>query len=221
MPAEDVRQRRAERVKQQKGKNFVADNWKGLAIGGILLLVVAVAVANPGGILPQGAKPLKFAHEHPTYFVFIENERVEWNHGDYDISKISDKVHLHIDGRPARAATWHVESRFPDGIPDLSLEKVFAQYGVHVRQGTLKLDTHDGHNGTEWKDTGAKKWRMFVSKMIVNSTTGANERQAFVEQTGDYSQYAPRDLDQILLTYGDLTPEMIAAQQAQATEPVP
>lgn len=212
--AQDVRRRRAERVRQERLKSWLPRYGKYILVAVVIVAAVGLA-AN--FYTPPPAK--KFIHEHPSFAMFIENEEVSFNHVDYDISKISDKVHMHYRGDPASMATWHVESSYPGGVSDTTLADIFAQYGLTFRQGYLKLDTHDNHNGSEWPDRAPKVWRVFVSKSVANET--GNQRLPFEEVTGDYSKYVPRDLDKILVTYGDLTPATVAAQQQQVPDPRP
>lgn len=212
--AEDIRRRRAERVRQDRFKNVLPQyrNW-------IIIGVVVLAIAGLILALPK-ATPLKFAHEHPSFALFIEDQAVSFNDRAYDASEVSGRVHMHLAaGDPVKMNTWHVESNFPNGVPDLTLAQIFEIYGVTFRQGYLKLDTKDGHNGTEWADAGAKTWRVYVSKLVANET--GNVRQPFVQLPGDYSAHVPRDLEKILITYGDLTPAQVEAQQAQVPDAKP
>ena len=212
--AEDVRRRRAERVRQDRVKNAVSQYGKY-----VLIALVAIAAIGLAAAVYKPPPVEKFAHEHPAYALYIEGEHVTFNHPDYDARAINDKVHIHYRGDEASAATWHVEANFPNGIPDLTLQQIFAQYGLTFRHGYLKLDTKDGHNGTEWPDRGDHRWRVFVSKVVVGEN--GNERQPFTEVPGDYSQYVPRDFEKILITYGNLTAEQIQMQQQAIPEPRP
>lgn len=225
MAQDDIRARRAERVKQDKMKNFLPMYGKYILIAVILIAAIGAAATF---YKPPPVK--KFAHEHPAFSIFADGEQVTFNHQDYDASRISDKVHFHIRGPLQDASTWHVEAMFPGGIPDLSLSQIFGQYGVTFAKGRMKLDTKDGHTGQEYADAGNKTWHLYVSKM-----TAGEERQPFVEVTagsallpegaartnGDYSAYVPRDLDKMLLHYGPADAATIAAQQAQVPDPKP
>jgi hypothetical protein len=213
--AEDVRRRRAERVKQQRLKTALPKYGRYALIAVVVILAVGAAM-----VLYKPASPLKFGHEHPSFSLFIGGQEVSFNSVDYDIANIKNHVHMHTAaGDPVRAHTWHLESNFPNGIPDLTLQHIFAQYGVTFSQGYLKLDTHDEHNGSEFRDTGSTVWHVFLSKNIANST--GNQRQAFEPVPGDYSQAIPRDGDKFLITYGDLTPEEITREEGLVPDPQP
>lgn len=224
MAKDDVRARRAERVKADRVKNFLPQYGKYIAAA-VLIIAVAAAIAT----FYHPPLPNKFAHEHPAFAIFADGERYDFNDPAYDSSRIADKVHFHIRGPLQDASTWHVEANFPGGIPNLPLKDIFGQYSVVFGKGRLKLDTLDGHRGEEWLDSGNKTWRVFVSKQAVGA-----DRQPFAELTagsallpegaardgGDYSLYVARDLDKILITYGadDAT---AAQQQTQVTDPKP
>jgi hypothetical protein len=219
--ADDVRSRRAERVRQERMKSL-GSQYKYYIIAGVAILAIIGLVAAFPGILPKGAAPQKFVHEHPTYAIFIHGEHVSFNDVAYDQRNINDKVHLHTtSGSPAKAATWHVEGLFPGGVPTWGLGRIFEQYQVTFRQGYLKLDSLDGHNGTAWPDEGSNVWQVWSSKVVVNATTGENERQPWTQVTGDYATHVPRDLEKILITYGTLTPEEVTRQQGLVPEPSP
>lgn len=228
MADDSVRARRAERVKQDKWKNFLPAYGKY-----ILIAVVLVAAIGAAATFYKPPQPNKFAHEHPAFTIFADGQQIDFNHQDYDASKISDKVHFHIRGPLQDASTWHVEASFPGGIPNLGLDDIFGQYGVTFRKGSMQLDTKDGHTGQTFADAGNKTWHVYVSK--ATNTASGIQREPFVEltpgstllpegsarDTGDYSQYAARDLDKILLHYGPGDPATIAQQQAQVPDPKP
>lgn len=206
--AEDVRRRRAERVKQHRVKGALPKYGKY-----VLIAIIVVAAVAAAATFYKPAPARKFAHEHPSYAIIIEGQEVSFSNQAYDITQISDKVHIHYRGGPTDGNTWHVEAGFPNGIPDLTLNQIFAYYGVSFTQGYLKLDTRDGHNGSEWRDTGNKTWRVFVSKMTADPQSEENIRGPWEELTGDYTQHVPRDLHKILVTYGDLSPQEVQRQQ--------
>lgn len=208
--AEDVRARRAQRVKEQRAKSMMA-NYRWHLLGAVVLIaVVGTLVAFPG-LIPAGPPAERFAHDHATFAVFINGERVNFAHPDYDASKRGmGPPHMHVsDGKEV----WHIEGNFPDGKPDQTLEELFVYNTVTFRDGYMKLDTLAGHNGSEWRDQGNATWQVFFSKF------GVDARLPFERVEGDPSAYVPQNLDQLLITYGDPTPEELARQQAAVAAP--
>jgi hypothetical protein len=218
--AEDVRRRRAERVKQQRAKTLVPKyKWHILAA---IIVVAGVGIAF-SGVLPAGPAAKKFGHEHPTFLLMIGGQEVSFNDPAYDLNRGvgGGRVHMHYSGPgdPTKMNTWHVEAFFPGGIPDVTMKAIFEQYQVTFSQGYVKLDKLDSHNGTEWRDTGNQTWHVFVSRTVDHAPQG--NRTAWEQVPGDYSQFVPRDGDHILITYGDLSPTEIARQEALVPEARP
>lgn len=207
--AEDVRRRRAEKVRQERMKTMLPRYKWYLIIGGILIVVLVAAAAFPG-LIPQGAPPKQFVHKHASFSMFVNNEEVSFANPEYDHGKLGATAHFHFN-EAGGGHVFHIEGSFPAGNPDLTLDKIWEPFGVIVKRGEVKLDTHDGHNGSTWRDTGNLTWKVYVSKY---TTT----RGPFVE-VQDYMAYAPQEFDLFLMTYGNPTPEQLAAQQASIPEP--
>lgn len=203
--AGDVRRRRAERVRQQRLKHLLPVYGKY-----ILIAVVLVAAIGAAATFYKPGPGKRFAHDHASFAVFLGGEQVRFVSPDYDASTLGmGPPHMHVgDGKEV----WHIEGSFPDGTPDLTLEDMFVYNGVKFRQGYMKLDAKGGHNGTEWRDQGNATWQVYVSKMV-------GDRRGPFEPVADYAQYMPQDLDQVLLTYGELTPEELARQQRAVPPP--
>lgn len=201
----DVRQRRAERHRQQRLRNLLPRYGK-LA----LLAAVAVAVVGAAATFYKPPEVERFAHDHATFATFIGGERVGFAHPDYDASKRGHgPPHMHTnDGREV----WHIEGRFPGGTPDMTLEALFGYHSVVFQEGYMKLDRAAGHNGTEWRDEGNATWQVYVSKM-------AGDARGPFEPAPEGARYVPQDMDQVLITYGELTPAELARQQAAVPAP--
>lgn len=202
----DARRRRAERVRRRRLKTALPKYGKYVLI--LVVLVATIAAAATFVKLPPGKR---FIHDHASFALFIGGEKVSFVHPDYDAGQRGmGPPHMHIgDGREI----WHIEGSFVGGRSDLTLADSSLYNGVTFRQGSMKLDTLGGHNGTEWRDQGNATWEVYVSRMV------GDQRAPFERIEGDYSQYAPQNLDMILVTYGDLTPEELARQQAAVPQP--
>lgn len=200
----DVRERRAARVRHQRWKDFLPHYGKY-----ILVAVVLVAALGAAATWYQPPVGKRFAHDHASFAVFIEGERVIFVHPDYDAGKRGmGPPHMHVgDGREV----WHIEGSFPGGKPDMTLPDLFIYHGVKVREGSLQLDTAAGHNGTTWNDQGNKTWQLYVSRH------DGDRRAPFVVEA--FTTYRPQNLDKLLITYGDLTSDELTRQQATVPTP--
>jgi len=207
--AKDIRERRAERVKQGQLKRTAKNyQWGILGIVGIVLLVAVVAL-NPG-LIPGPPPSKKTVHEHAAFAWYVEGEHVSFRHPAYDFSSgYNDVVHMHYSGQEAdNNDVLHIEGSYVAGIPSWSLKRIFEQYGLKVAQSDITLDRLDSHNGSRWVDSGNLTWHFLVSKQAENEA-----RQPFAPLTGDYTGYIPRDRDKILLTYGNPTPTELAGEE--------
>lgn len=151
--------------------------------------------------------PVAFAHEHVAFALFLGGERVLFNHSDYDLSSVRQvRAHLHVTEKDGGGIV-HVEDRFPGGVPDVTLAEFFALHGVRLANGSLTLDTRDGHNGTTWNDTAAARWRVLV-QAAPNATWNASSPALVL-----------RDGQRILVAYGTLSPEEIEREEAAVPTP--
>jgi hypothetical protein len=210
--ADDIRAKRAERVRQQRARRALPQ-YKWYIVGAIVLVAIVAAA-----LLYKGPPIERFAHEHASYMIYVQGEPVSFAHPAYDISSVSERVHMHINEQGG-GAIWHLEARFPNGIPDLSMRRIFSYYGLDFGVGHLRLDTADNHNGSEFRDQGNQTWQVLVSKLLPDAKN-ATVRDSFRPLTGDYTAYTPRDGDKILITYGDPTPDELLRQEA-SIPPVP
>lgn len=202
----DVRRRRAERARHGRWRHLLPQYGKYALIG-----VVLVAAIGAAATIYQPPAAKKFIHDHATFAVFIGGEQERFVHRDYDMGvRGMNTPHMHVgDGMEV----WHIEGSFEGGVSDVTVEdSLQVANGVIFRQGYMKLDTMGGHNGSEWRDQGNATWKVYVSKMV------GDERGPF-ELAPEGPQYIPRNLDEVLITYGDLSEEELARQQAAVPRP--
>lgn len=205
-PVSDVRERRAEHARKARRRGIPETAGRYAMIAGVVILI-AVGVGWAATHQPPGKR---FIHEHASWSIFIDDEHVSFVGSNYDVStRGMGPPHMHVgDGREV----WHIEGQFSNGTSDLTLEKMFTYTSVLFHQGYMKLDS-PGHNGTEWRDAGNATWKVYVSKMA------ADQRGPFDLIPGDYSQYVPQNQDKVLVTYGSLTPDALAREEAAVPAP--
>lgn len=144
------------------------------------------------------SEPMIFVHEHAAFALFIEGERVSFADEAYDVSQIYGSVHMHATEEHG-GSIIHIEAPFPSGVPNVTLESFFAQYGVEFELGRLKLDSKGSHNGSELRDVGNHYWRVFVSRLEAGEPPS---RLPFKQLSGDYAAHVIQDGDRILVTFG-------------------
>jgi hypothetical protein len=205
--AEDVRRRRAERVKQDKLKNFIPLYGRYIAIA-VVLIVAGAAVAM--FYHPPAAK--SFVHKHAAFAIYVNGQEFSFADPAYDHQQIGGTAHFHFN-EAGGGHIFHIEGSFPGGNPDIPLPLLFEPYNVMISQGYLKEDTRiPSHNGSEWRDAGNSTWKLYVSKL------GASAREDFV-QVQDYLSYKPQEHDKFLFTYGNPSPADLAAQERSIPDP--
>lgn len=202
--SQEVRKRRADRVRQGAARAWVGQYGKYLVIA----LVVVAAIAGASAVYkPPVAK--KFIHEHPTFAVFVNGARVPFTNPAYDAGQSGmDRFHMH-QGQ-GFGEVVHVEGNYPGGVPDVTFAEMFDRFGLEFRQGHLTQDSRPPQNGSAWADGAQGTWRMYLSKAV------EGQNGPFEAYAGDYTSYAPRSMDKVLFTYGTeafLTPQELSRQQ--------
>jgi hypothetical protein len=164
----------------------------------LALLATGLACASlAAGALPA---PLQDVHEHASFAWYILGEPLSFRNAAYDCfaARICDDVHLHTAGPEGDPNdVLHIEGSYPGGQPTWNLSRIFGQYGMVLRPDSVRLDARGTHNGTLWSDHGGAAWALFVSK------GNASARQPWQRVPGDWTAYVPRDVDKLLITYGD------------------
>lgn len=164
----------------------------GLVVGGVLLIVGGV-YAN-SWIMDNSPKSV---HWHPKWLVVVNDQEVALS--DPGFARMgTSRAHLHQPDYKtihfeSKLEPWSLGAFLRDGkMGELSAERlVLAQGtsapGTYVENATRKLTVfHDPPKGGDWM-----------------------EAEALI---GDWT---PADAERILVIYGDLTPERIAAWQAK------
>ncbi len=170
-------------------------------------------VDNGSGSAGEG----QAVHEHAAFAVFIDGERLRFDHTDYDLEATQfPDAHLRTTGTSG-GDVIHIEGMFADGKPDVTLAGFLRSLDVHFGPGVMRLDERGDHNGTLIADGDGKKWSVFLSQRDAEG-----QRGAFEEQWGDYTDILLRDGMRILLTYGsplEMDDQEYARQQAAVPEP--
>ncbi|MHB8584914.1 MAG: hypothetical protein ACYDDF_03645 [Thermoplasmatota archaeon] len=199
---------------------------KGLAavagVGVVAILVIAGFWYLTNLPPAPGAAPLIAVHVHAGFLFDILGQPLAWSSRVYDLDTGqygSLAAHLHVQNDPqCPGKIIHFESQYPNGVPNLTVQYIFGQYGLGILRGQVTLDglappTHDHQT---YKDNATDRWQVLVSHHTGSPTAGAGASnwKPWQNVTGDYSQFVPIGGDKVLFTYGP-TPTNATALQGQ------
>lgn len=196
------RQRRAERAAETKRKALPKKTARRLLIAVVVALVIVGAVAAWRGL--QAASDGCPGHWHGGYAIYIEDEKLTFPNQStmaYGAAPADHVHHIHADD-----GIYHYH---PQVNRCISTEAMMQRLGVQVSDGGLTIDLQHpgftGHHATDANNTlrilhqpSGEAWRNVTWAEIDGKQLGNGDR--------------------ILITYGHLTDEMVAAQQAAMPE---
>ncbi|HVL86976.1 MAG TPA: hypothetical protein VM681_03060 [Candidatus Thermoplasmatota archaeon] len=212
MPSDDVRARRAERLRKQKLKEAPK---KALKIAAIVVALAAVGAVAWWAATNAPSGP-RFAHEHPALAIFVDGERINLRDPVYDYGRTQDlRSHMHVT-EPDGGSTWHIEGNFRGGIPDITMASALERLGILLRSGHLRMNPDAAHGPIEVRDGGNATLRLFYARILPDRTYGDPPNWAPVE---DYVNFVPRHGYRILVTFGNQTGEELAAMLTAAMNP--
>jgi len=171
--------------------------WSKLVVPLLLILGIGLVAGMPyiqENFLREKGCP---GHWHATFRVFDEDEELRFQHPRFDMASMSMRTHLHQPDD----AKMHLEG----GCADMG--DFFGAMGMRLRGDSLRLDD-ELHEGRSIANEGNLTWRFFVTDETGNWT-----------ERPDLPSYQAKDGQRILLTYGDLGDEAIAAQQERVPRP--
>lgn len=157
----------------------------GLAFSGIVTFAVVTA-----------PEPSEFVHLHATFAVFANGERINFTDPAFDLQSSGYlRAHMHNPD----PASMHIE-----GEPGLTLSEFFQlALASEISRDSMTLHP-EVHGGVTYTSEGNQTLRVFVAPNGGNQWT----------QLPHVSDYVMRDLDRILITYGNASGEELAAQFA-------
>lgn len=194
MSSDDVRARRAERVREQKLKDMPKVVAKNAAIG----VAIVVAVGGLGTLIwwtTQGQPDHVHWHAGWELYAWDEEEgsyrHFEYTNGGYDPGSGSAlatpmRNHLHTTGAPGSDNVVHLESR----PPPFELDRFFDGLGIDMKRTSLTMD--DLHGGDRFANNATHSWRLFVQPA-----------DGDWEENGRFNDYTMQDGDRLLVTFGD------------------
>lgn len=141
--------------------------------------------------LAQPIGPLGSTHIHADFAVFLDGEELT----PLDASYFVRNRFVHVESGAGAGTVMHIHAT------NVPLGFFFRSLGMTFNSECFRLD-----NGLEYCNEGNKTLKMFVR--------GFNGEW---EENRQFHTYVFRDLDQILITYGDETAEEIAQQQDSVT----
>jgi type II secretory pathway pseudopilin PulG len=146
-----------------------------LVVVGIILIVAAVIL--PGSSPSrEGVGALNTAHLHVDFLVVMDGERIDFNQPRYMVRS----PYTHVEGDTVGGAgdIMHVHAV---GVP---LSLFFESVNMNFNSECFRLD-----DGREFCNEGNNKIQLFVNG----------------QKNTQYGQYVPKDLDKVLIIYGDYT----------------
>jgi len=144
---------------------------------------------SPGENIPEEIVRVPLYHAHADFKVFLEGKEFNFNKTQFDVA--NKYIHLHLRN-PDGDKVIHLE-----GMENITLGIFFESLGVKFNASCFVLDT-----GESYCSNFEKRIRFFV-----------NSKENF-----QFDFYEPRNLDRILITYGNLPNENIMKQTENVTD---
>lgn len=160
-----------------------------LGLAVLIIIIILATVVLPGLQGGPGIGPLGAAHTHADFLVIVNGQALDFNQPKYMVR--SPFVHVEGDNVGGAGKVIHLHAT------NVPLSMFFESLKMQLTSECLKLD--DGRN---YCNTGPEKLRMYVNG----------------QPSGEFGKYRPKDLDRILITYGDYTGEQIQAQLSRVSD---
>lgn len=194
MSSDDVRARRAERVREQKMKQMPKEMARRAAFIGVAILVVGAlgyAVWWSSFGKPDNV------HWHAAWEMYAWDEEsqsyrhFDFNNPAYDLQSgtafaSSSSYHLHTDGRAGDDDIVHLEFK----PPPFPVWRFFEGMTVEISKSSVKLD--DLHGGERYRENDTHEWRLFVQKL-----------EGEWHEEPKFEDYNMKDGDRVLVTFGN------------------
>ncbi len=156
----------------------------------VFAIVYVWSTSSPQGPMPS-IGPVGSTHIHADLGLFLDGKEITPLPEKYFV-RISE---VHMEGGPGVGTVMHMHST---GVP---LKMFFNSLGMSFDSKCFQFE------GQRYCSDETKNL-----KMLVKHEGGQ------WEQNTDFESYVFKDLDKILITYGNETPEQIAEQQKQVTD---
>lgn len=168
-----------------------------ILIGVIVLVAGGVWAVNKVGDATRGETC--DWHEHSSFRIFDQGEELSFRHPKFDMQggPMPMKAHMH----QPNDYTFHLEYGCSD------TEEVFSYLGMDLEPDSLRLD-NQLHEGRVLRNDGNLTLKFYLM-------TPDGNWSLFPELPG----HQLRDQQRVLISYGDESPEEIAAQQARVPKP--
>lgn len=189
-------ERRADVLRRERRREALGKlKWIGVAA------VVVAAIA--GGVYALSLVPEKpqDVHWHPTWEVFVNDQNVRWAGPRFDMSNMGAEIHLHQPNDDV----IHAEGRSDRVL----LDRLLVRLGGQLTADKLVIPAPASGAGT-YEANATHPLRVFAQP--------PDEEWREIE---DFTGLQLQDRWKILITYGDLTPDQIARQQASVKDPGP
>lgn len=146
---------------------------------------------DPSESFPEDTQTIRipFYHAHADFKVFLDGEEFNFNKSSFDAA--NRYIHLHLSN-PDGDKVIHVE-----GVENITLGIFFESLGMKFNASCFILDT-----GESYCNTFEKRIRFFV-----------NNKGNF-----QFDFYEPRNIDRILIAYGNENDEEIMKQMENVTD---
>lgn len=143
----------------------------------------------PGENIPLEIPNRPFYHAHADFKIFLDGKEFSFNKSSFDVA--NRYIHLHLSN-PDGDKVIHVE-----GMENITLSIFFESLGLKFNASCFILDT-----GESYCNTLEKRIRFFV-----------NNKENF-----QFDFYEPRNIDRILITYGNENDGEIMKQMENVTD---
>lgn len=135
--------------------------------------------------------PLGSTHIHADFAVFLDGKQITPLGHEYFVRS----RFVHVESGSGEGTVIHMHAT------NVPMNFFFKSLGMEFTQDCFKTDTD-----AQYCNSADKTLKMYVKN-----------RNGNWELNSDYGNYVFKDLDKILITYGNETPEQIKAQQEQVT----
>lgn len=163
-----------------------------LAIGIPVLLVAVIFYGVYWAVTTEGVGTIGSTHIHADFSVFLNGEEITPLGPEFYVAS----SFVHVEEGSGQGSVIHIHAT---GVP---LKMFFNSIGMKFTPECFEVN-----RDMKYCNDGVNTLKMYVK----------HENETW-DQNSEYENYVSKDLDKILITYGDETDEEIVAQQNNVTD---
>ncbi|MFN6992144.1 MAG: hypothetical protein ACK4MM_05435 [Fervidobacterium sp.] len=158
--------------------------------GILLILIIGVVFFLSKGSNRMGAAGS--THEHADFKVYLNGNWIDFSQPKYFVRS----PYIHVEGGPGVGQVLHIHAT------GVTLDTFFKSVGIQFSKDCFVDD-----NGNRYCNNGTHTLKFYVKKPNGNW-----------EENDQFEKYKPVELDKILITYGNESPDEIVMQQESVSD---